>query len=187
MATMRFINLRKFRKERDLKQNSLAAMAGLQQSAVSYLENGYQEVTDVHLEALQQAFPDVNFSEYIYEQDSFPTAIVTNRPDLKHWRRLYQGDWNKPSPIDNIQGHDILVKLGRINITGDGDMFLDKNDGTLASLGYYHISVKRLSDTRLLHSLTQKSWFDENMYENFKRCYAIACKIAGVSPVEQES
>ena len=183
---MKFINLKKFRKDRNLKQKTLVAQTGLKQSAVSYLENGYQEVTDVHLNALEQAYPNVDFGEYIYEQDSFPAAVAKHHPFV-HTHRQYHGDWNKPTPLDNIQGHSILVKMGRINITGEGDMFLDKNDGSLAAIGYYHIPVKRLSDNRLLHSLTRKTWFDDEMYEHFKRCYALACSIAGVKPVNQDN
>lgn len=183
---MRFINLKKFRRERNLKQKALVAQIGLQQSVVSYLENGYQELTETHLSALQRAYPNVDFNEYIYEQDSFPTAIVKRRPFV-YTHRQYRGDWNKPTPLDNIQGHNILVKMGRINMTGEGELFLDKNDGTLSDLGYYHISVKRLSDNHLLYNLTQHTWFDDEMYEHFKRLYPLACHIAGVTPVSQES
>ena len=183
---MKFINLKKFRKDRNLKQKTLVAQTGLQQSVVSYLENGYQEVTEMQLNALQKAYPDVDFEEYVYEQDGFPVAAAEHRPFV-HTHRQYHGDWNKPTPLDNIQGHSILVKMGRINITGEGDLFLDKNDGTFSAIGYYHIPVKRLSDNHLLHSLTRKTWFDDEMYEHFKRCYALACSIAGVSSVNQDN
>lgn len=50
---MKFINLKQFRKDKNLSQKELVALTGLPQSTVSYLENGYQEVRENQLLVLK--------------------------------------------------------------------------------------------------------------------------------------
>ena len=70
---MKFINLKQFRKDKNLSQKELVALTGLPQSTVSYLENGYQEVRENQLLVLKRVFPDDEVSQYIYESDSYPS------------------------------------------------------------------------------------------------------------------
>lgn len=175
---MKFINLKKFRQERGLKQITVSVMTGISQSAVSYLENGYKEVTETHLKAFRRAFRDVDINEYVYEQYSYPALANQNKPfDPHQCEGLIS-----PTPLDRIQGQDIIVKLGRINVTSAGDLFIDtyNGKGNPFAFGYYHIPAKSIGDYQLIQSLSQMDWLDDETKEHFKHCHAVACSIAGV-------
>ena len=75
--------------------------------------------------------------------------------------------------------------MGRISISFDGDMILDRNDGTFETLGYHFIEPERLQSDSLINGLTEKEWFDDELLEDFKRCYLIACGLTGKVPVPQ--
>lgn len=176
---MRFINLKKFRQDYNLKQKDISRTTGLNPSVLSFLANGYQVLTDKYLMILEEAYPWADFSAYIYEYDSYPIGIVTADMDSVA-NRTFAGDWNQLTPLDNVFGLDILLHMRRVHVTTDGHILIDRNDGTYENLGYYTISPERLSDPTLLYSLTQKEWFNDSVYEDFKRCYYIACHITGM-------
>ena len=181
---MRFINLKLFLKERGLSQKELVRETGLPQSSVSYIENGYQEVSESHLELLKKAYPDVDFTPYFYESDHYPYSAVAkalHEDDI----RKFEGDWSTPNPICHIGKYQVLLKMGRISISFDGDMILDRNDGTFETLGYHFIEPERLQSDSLINGLTEKEWFDDELLEDFKRCYLIACGLTGKVPVPQ--
>ena len=92
---MRFINLKLFRKERGLSQKELVRETGLPQSSVSYIENGYQEVSESHLELLKRAYPDVDFTPYFYESDHYPYSAVAKARHEDDIRK-FEGDWSTP-------------------------------------------------------------------------------------------
>lgn len=64
-------------------------------------------------------------------------------------------------------------------------MLLDRNDGTFNSLGYYEIDPEGLMDSHIIDHLVSKAWFNDEIYEDFKRCYLIACRLAGREPTVQ--
>lgn len=99
--------------------------------------------------------------------------------------RKFPGDWSMPTPLDRIDGADILVKMGRASVSFDGDIVLDRNDGTFLNLGYYVIEPDSLGVSDLIDRLTEKEWFNDELYEDFKRCYLIACRLVGKRPVAQ--
>lgn len=181
---MKFINLKQFRQDRSLSQKELVAITGLPQSTVSYIENGYQEIRENQLMVLKQAYPDADFSRYIYESASYPYLTNSNRHKTEA-NRKFPGDWSRPAPLDKIDGIDILMKMGRASVSFDGDIVLDRNDGTFLNLGYYVIEPDLLGDSDLIDHLTEKEWFNDELYEDFKRCYLIACRLVGKRPVVQ--
>ncbi len=90
---------------------------------------------------------------------------------------LYSGDWDKPEPIREIAGDQILLEMGKVAVAFDGNMWLN---------GYYNISADRLQeDGWILHLTETKKWFDKDTLEDFKRCYLIACKLAGKKRAHQ--
>ncbi len=181
---MKFINLRMFRQERNISQKQLVIDTGLPQSTVSYIENGYQEISDNHLELLQKAYPETDFGPFIYESEKYPYAVVkTNRDEEAN--RTFSGDWSSPIPVCLIGDNRILLKMGRVHVSFDGDIILDRNNGSFKHLGYYHVDSNRLNDKGLISHLTQKAWFDDDIFEDFKRCYLLACGLAGKVPVPQ--
>lgn len=181
---MKFINLKLFRKERGLSQKQLVSDTGLPQSTVSYIENGYQEVSVSHLEVFKRAYPEVDFAPYIYESEGYPYAILKKSKGENDIRK-FEGDWSAPNPICLIGKYKVLLKMGRIYISFDGDLILDRNDGTFETLGYHFIEPERLGSDNLISGLTEKEWFDDELFEDFKRCYPIACWIVGKMPVPQ--
>lgn len=181
---MKFINLKQFRQDRGLSQKELVAITGLPQSTVSYIENGYQEIRENQLTALKQAYPDADFVQYIYESSSYPYLTNLSRHEMEADRK-FPGDWSRPTPLDRIDGTDILVKMGRASVSFDGDIVLDRNDGTFLNLGYYVIEPDSLGVSDLIDRLTEKEWFNDELYEDFKRCYLIACRLVGKRPAAQ--
>lgn len=181
---MKFINLKQFRQDRSLSQKELVAITGLPQSTVSYIENGYQEIRDNQLAMLKKAFPGTDFSLYFYESDSYPYLTHARRHQIE-MKRTFPGDWSRPAPVDNTEGVDILLKMGRASVSFEGDILLDRNDGTFQSFGIYVIKPILLENSQLVNLLTKEKWFDDELYEDFKRCYLIACRLAGKQPVNQ--
>ena len=181
---MQFINLKQFRQDKNLSQKELVDLSGLPQSTVSYIENGYQDVRGNQLAALKQAFPDVDFSQYIHESDSYPNIPKPKLLD-EEANRKFRGDWSRPNPVDRIEGMDVLMKMGRASISFEGDIILDRNDGTFLNLGYYVLEPDLFDDADLIDHLTEKGWFNDELYEDFKRCYLIACRLVGKQPVKQ--
>lgn len=181
---MKFINLKQFRQDRSLSQKELVAITGLPQSTVSYIENGYQEIRENQLEVLKKAFPDADFARYIYMSASYPH--LTKARHQETWaNRKFPGDWSSPTPLDKIDGIDILMQMGRASVSFDGDIVLDRNDGTFLNIGYYVIEPDLFGDRDLIDHLTGKEWFNDELYEDFKRCYLIACRLVGKRPVKQ--
>lgn len=181
---MKFINLKRFRQDRCLSQKELVAITGLPQSTVSYIENGYQEIRENQLAVLKQAFPDTDFVQYIYESTSYP-YLSNGRLHEIETDRKFAGDWSRPNPLERIEGMDILMTMGRASVSFDGNIVLDRNDGTFLNLGYYVIEPDLFSDSDLIYHLTEKAWFNDELYEDFKRCYFIACRLVGKRPVKQ--
>lgn len=181
---MKFINLKKFREDRELTQKDLVRISGLSQSTVSYIENGLQEICEKHLDTLKSVFPDVDFSQYIYESDKYAYSVITRSLDEDE-KRKFEGDWSAPSPIERIDRTDILLVMGRVSVSFDGDILLDRNDGSFKYLGYHHIGPDRLENGCLMEYLASKPWFNDEIYEDFKRCYLIACRLAGKEPTAQ--
>ena len=181
---MRFINLKLFREERGLSQKKVVRDTGLPQSTVSYIENGYQEVSENHLERLKRTYPDADFSPYIYESEEYPYSIVKKSSPAEEVRK-FEGDWSMPNPICHIGKHKVLLKMGRIFVSFDGDIIMDRNDGSFERLGYYFIEPEMLERGDLISGLTAKDWFDDELFEDFKRCYPLACGLTGRRPVLQ--
>ena len=181
---MRFINLKQFRKERNLSQKMLEEKTGLPQSSISYLENGLQELTDPNYEMLQRAFPDIDFTPYLMERDSYSKTIVNDWDRVDNEPR-FSGDWSVPTPIDRYENLPIICRMGRVSISMTGDIILDRNDGSFRFMGYYVVDSERLDENDWIDHLSEKDWFDDLMYEDFKRAYAIACALAGVAPAKQ--
>lgn len=181
---MKFINLKKFREDRELTQKDLVRITGLPQSTVSYIENGLQEICEKHLDTLKSVFPDVDFSPYIYESDNYAYSVITRNLDEDE-KRKFEGDWSTPSPIERIDRTDILLVMGRVSVSFDGDILLDRNDGSFKYMGYYHLGPERFESECLVEYLASKPWFDDEIYEDFKRCYLIVCRLTGREPVSQ--
>lgn len=181
---MKFLNLKQFRKDKDLSQKKLVALTGLPQSTISYIENGYQEVREKQLAVLRRAFPEADLSKYIYESDSYP-SLSQSKPLKEESNQTFPGDWSRPNPVDKVEGLEILMKMGRVSISFDGYILLDRNDGTYLNIGYYVINPDLFGETDLIDHLTQKGWFNDGLYEDFKRCYLIACCLVGKRPVKQ--
>lgn len=40
-------------------------------------------------------------------------------------------------------------------------------------------------DSHIIDHLVSKAWFNDEIYEDFKRCYLIACRLAGREPTVQ--
>lgn len=183
---MKFINLKLFRKERGLTQRAFVKQVGLAQSTVSYLENGVIELKESHIDAIKQAFPEVNISDYMFEFETYPAHLgfqFKHQPDKED---PFPGMWTVPTPLEVVESLPILCKNGRVRIAFEGHIILDRNDGTFEEIGYHIIPPNKFSDKYLLAKLTKKSWFDSILYEEFKRAYLIGCKLAGIHPVEQE-
>lgn len=140
---MKFINLKQFRSERGLSQKQMVSDTGLPQSTVSYIENGYQEVSESHLEVFKRAYPDVDFAPYIYECEDYPYAILKKSKGEKDIRK-FEGDWSAPNPICCIGKYKVLIKMGRIYVSFDGDIIMDRNDGSFESLGYHFIEPDKM-------------------------------------------
>ena len=181
---MKFINLKQFRKYKNLSQKELVALTGLPQSTVSYLENGYQEVRENQLLVLKRVFSDDEVSQYIYESDSYP-SLSQSRIHEEEKNRTFPGDWSRPNPVDKIDGIPILMKMGRASISFGGDIVLDRNDGTFLNIGYYVIEPDLFGYRYLIDLLIEKGWFNDELYEDFKRCYFITCRLVGKRPVKQ--
>lgn len=181
---MKFINLRQFRKDKNLTQKELVSITGLPQSTVSYIENGYQEIREHQLAVLRHAFPEVSFAPYIYESSTYPNLNNTPQHDVVS-NRTFPGDWSKPCPMGQVDGLSILMKMGRAAVSFEGHIVLDRNDGTFMNFGYHVINPDSLGNSRLMEHLTTKGWFNDELYEDFKRCYLIACCLVGKSPVKQ--
>lgn len=183
---MKFINLKLFRKERGLTQRDFVKQVGLVQSVVSYLENGVKEVTETHLDAFRKAYPGVNFSDYVFESETYPANLRYQFEYKPEVADPFPGMWTVPTPLEVVESLPILCRNGRVRIAFDGHILLDRNDGTFKELGYHIIDPRKFSDKHLLAKLTRNSWFDNSLYEEFKRAYLIGCRLAGLHPVEQE-
>lgn len=182
---MKFINLKQFRKERGLTQKQLGDAMKLPQSTISYLENGLQEVTDYLLESIKRIFTIDSLDGYVYERKTFHEPKKTSLEREKELVEIFDKDWDKPTPTDNLEGFPIVCKTGRIGIAMDGSLLIDRNMGIGYVMSHYVINSEKLIKEDLLLSITSKEWFDLDMFEDFKRAYYISCKIAGIQPVKQ--
>lgn len=178
---MKFINLKQFRKEHNLSQKQLVESMGLPQSTVSYLENGLQELSPLHKEILKAKFPNVDVEEYIYEKDSY--ASTTSEHLMP--KRNFACDWNSITPETTIGGISILLKVRRMSLATNGVLLIDKDDGSFRDIGYYTINPNQFSNPILLKELTKKEWFDDNLFEDFKRFYKLACALVDLVPAIQ--
>lgn len=182
---MKFINLKQFRKERGMSQKELVEKTGFSQCLVSYLENAHQEITDYQLGILREVFPEDNVESYVYEKSSYgvPERMSPSKSPSRHL--IEEGDWTVPSPIDIVEGFKVICKMGRILLTQEGDLLLNRNDGSFSHRGYHIITHDKLDSSELISQLCQKDWFDAELFESFKRAYVVACGMAGIKPVEQ--
>ena len=181
---MKFINLKLFRGEYNLSQKELVRLTGLTQSIVSYIENGLQEISENQLGPLKEAFPKVDFNRYIYESERYQHTVVN--PDINiEADRHFEGDWSAPTPISQIGEYKILITMERVSVAFDGTIIINRNDGSFRNIGYYQIDPLSLGNEYLIENLTTKDWFNDNVYESFKRCYRIACALVGRKPVNQ--
>lgn len=182
---MKLINLKLFRKERGLTQRQLGDVLHLPQSTVSYLENGLQEATDYLLSAIKDVFKLDNLDDYVYERKTYHNPDVAYLTKEERMNVFFEGDWNDVPPIDVIDGFQIICKTGNFSIAKDGTLFIDCNNGIGYRLSHYIICPDKFEEPNLLLSMTEKAWFDDEMYENFKRAYFIGCRIASIQPVRQ--
>lgn len=182
---MKFINLKLFRKERNLTQRQLGEVLQLPQSTISYLENGLQEATDHLLECIKNIFQVNDIDGYVYERKTFHNPAVLHLTSQEKKDIIFNNDWNEMIPIDTIEGFAVICKFGRINIAKDGSLLIDRNTGIGYCLSYYVICPNRFNDSNLLLSLTDEKWFDDEILEDFKRAYYIGCRIAGIFPAQQ--
>ena len=182
---MKFINLKLFRKERNLTQRQLGEALQLPQSTISYLENGLQEATDHLLECIKGTFQVNSLDGYVYERKTFHNPGVLHLTSQEQKDIIFNNDWNEMMPIDTMDGFAVICKSGRINIAKDGTLLIDRNTGIGYCLSYYIISPNRFNDSNLLLSLTGKKWFDEETLEDFKRAYYIGCRVACIFPAQQ--
>lgn len=105
--------------------------------------------------------------------------------------KKYPGDWSRPTPIeiatDGFYGTSFLViaSFGGWLVTVDGDLIYR---GVEKPYEWYPIYDNQLreneNDDWVLH-LSEKEWFTTECYEDFKRAYFLACKIAGTEPEKQ--
>lgn len=94
----------------------------------------------------------------------------------KFFNDNFPGDWDKPTPVRTIQDDPILLEMGKVAVAFDGTIWIN---------GHYDIAPDRLRGKDWILHLTEKLWFDTDMYEDFKRCYYIACKLSGQEPTHQ--
>lgn len=183
---MKLINLKQFRKERGLTQTEFGKALKLPQSTVSYLENGLQEVSDYLIEQIKKAYNVDSLSKYLYERSCFHDrdAIVASLSDSNV--SFLEDDWNEVAPIEFIENIPIICRIGAIYIGMDGSIAIDPNNGIGYKLNHYIIQSVCLDSTDIISRLLSKNWFDDLMYEDFKRAYLIACKLADIIPVKQE-
>lgn len=90
-----------------------------------------------------------------------------------------------PNPVCHVGRTKVLLKMGRICISFDGLIIIDRNDGSFEKLGYHLIEPEMLERGDLISGLAEKDWFDDEVFEDFKRCYPVACGLAGKKPVPQ--
>lgn len=182
---MKLINLKQFRQEYKITQKQLGESLKLPQSTISYLENGLQEVTDYLLERIKKIYRVDDLSPYVYERETFHNPAAVKIAEKEKSVVIFTGDWNSPSAIDVIEGFQILYRDGAISISRDGSLIIDRNNGIGFKLSHYVIRPEQFEEPNLLCILTTKEWFDDEMYESFKRCYFLACKIADIYPMRQ--
>lgn len=182
---MKFINLKQLRKERGLTQEQLGKALKLPQSTISYLENGLQEVTDFLLKKIKQTFSIDNLDGYVYERKTFHEPKKTSLERETELAVIFNKDWDRPTPVDNLEGFPIVCKTGRIGIAMDGSLVIDRNMGIGYLISCYVVSPEKFVKEDLLLSITSKEWLDLDMFEDFKRAYYIGCRIAGIPPVKQ--
>lgn len=179
--------IKKMRKEQGLTQKQFAESMKIPQSTVSYLENGRQEVTDYLLSRIAKHYHVDNIEDYVYERDSFvDPRCVQSLMDHSFMQR-YDGDWNNVTPIDIIEGFPIICKIGRVSLSKDGIILIDRNKGLGYRLTPLIIRPDEFEDSSLLYRLTTKEWFDDELFEDFKRAYFICCKLAEIHPMRQIS
>lgn len=182
---MKLINLKQFRKERGLSQVDMSRALSLPQSSISYLENGLQEVTDDLIDRIKKAYKVDDLSDFIYERATFHDPEHVNLSYKEKMESVFTGDWCSPTPIDIIEGFLIICKEGKISVSTDGTLIIDRNNGIGFRLSHYIIRPEQFENPYLILDLTTKPWFDEEMFENFKRAYFIGCKIADIYPMKQ--
>ena len=114
-------------------------------------------------------------------------------------KRISKRDWDKPTHLFQLLDNDkpfadIVCRIGKWAVSTEGDiayLYRDDNminisDGYLGTYDTYDIYNERLNEPDWILHLTGKDWFTEEVFEDFKRAYFVACKIAGVKPVVQK-
>ena len=183
---MKFLNLRQFRKERNLTQREVALALGVSQSVVSYMENGCMEVTDYQLGKFVKAFQVEDIAPYIYKRESYVSPEMTFAHVAKQKPRMMSGDWDKPKPLGRFGDISTICHMNNVHVASDGTIVMDPNNGLGFGLTPYIIEPEKLTRTDLIQQLSKEEWFDDEMYEAFKRIYVIACSLAKIEPVSQE-
>ncbi len=184
---MKFFNLKQFRKERNITQREFAIALGISQSVASYMENGTMEITDYQIDKVSQLYQVDNIEPYVYERDTYVSPEIKSARNAKDKPRLRTEDWNNPTPVRIFGNKVSICQHQHIHVTMDGTLILDPNNGLGFGLPPYIIEAKKLSCSELIKTLSNKEWFDDEMFEGFKRMYVIACALANVEPTIQLS
>lgn len=116
-------------------------------------------------------------------------------------KRIFSKDWDNPTPIfqlvevanNNKPYADIICRIGNWVVSTKGDIaylyrddnMIESSEGYMGTEDTYDIDNERLDEEDWIIHLTEKVWFTEQCFEDFKRAYFVACKIAGVKPVKQ--
>ena len=117
-----------------------------------------------------------------------------------------KGNWDKPTPLIQLYFRkdkrgkalpicDVMINRGNWGISSKGHLFYSVDaPKILSDEGYKAIHVddckvviypEMLRDFDLILKFSQREWFTEKAYEDFKRAYFIACKVAGITPRQQ--
>ena len=182
---MKFFNFKKFRNERGLRQVDVAKTLGISQGVVSYLENANQAITDYQITLIKERYKIKDIAPYIYERDTYPTSA---EPLLSKHKpgKDFEGDWNKPRDMAKLADIAVFCQIGNVYISVQGDIIFNPNNGVGFLEPPYVIHHTILGKQDLVARLTTKPWFNDLMFEEYKRAYIIACALAKVAPAIQQ-